>query len=78
MVMPTRPWPGPPKIPQPEPWPKIGDWHKWFAWYPVTVNGKLQWCKFVYRRKWIHGFRNGDVHGTQYGTIFDVLKNEVV
>lgn len=49
-------------------------WKKWFAWHPVTINGKLTWLKTVYRRGsgifWRH-------HTWEYGTIFDILQSEV-
>jgi len=25
-------------------------WHKWFAWYPILINGNFIWLKFVERR----------------------------
>jgi hypothetical protein len=77
MVTPTRPWPNPPpfRVPQPDPWTRKGNWQKWFAWYPVKVNGDTQWLKFVYRRKWINVFHSGDEFKTEYGTVFDILKD---
>jgi hypothetical protein len=76
MVTPTSPWPNPPpfRVSQLESLPKKGNWHKWFAWYPVKVNGDLQWLKFVYRRKWINTFRSDEEFKTEYGTVFDILK----
>jgi hypothetical protein len=73
MAMPTRPWPNPYKPPQPQPWPKLGNWCKWFAWHPVKVNGSNQWLKVVYRRKRVS---REDIHlygWWEYGTIFDVV-----
>lgn len=29
---------------------QVKDWHKWFAWKPVSVNGEVAWFKFIYRR----------------------------
>jgi hypothetical protein len=26
------------------------DWHRWFAWYPVEVNGKRTFLRWVKRR----------------------------
>ena len=28
----------------------ITDWHLWFAWYPVYVEGKMTWAENVYRK----------------------------
>lgn len=51
-------------------WLKIyGEWHKWFAWFPVTVDKHLVWLEFVERRyhfdcgyddysKWLYRMRN--------------------
>jgi hypothetical protein len=76
MVNPNTPWHNPPyRPPQPEPWPKKGNWHKWFAWYPVKVDGNTKWFTFVYRRKWIELYRGRDEFKSEYGTIFDILKD---
>jgi hypothetical protein len=73
MVMPTRPWPNPYRPPQPDSWPKLGNWEKWFAWHPVKVTGSRQWLKFVYRRKRVYRV-DIVMHGWwEYGTIFDVV-----
>jgi len=50
-----------------------GDWHKWFAWYPVKVGDQWQWLKFVYRKQWLS--YSLDIM-TEYGTLFDVLKEQ--
>jgi hypothetical protein len=60
--------------PQPEPWPKKGNWHRWFAWHPVKVDGERKWLTFVYRRKWFNPFRDITLK-TDYGTVFDILKD---
>lgn len=31
---------------------RVGEWHKWFAWYPIYVGGTAYWlctieCKFT-------------------------------
>ena len=60
-------------------------WQKWFAWYPVLVNGSRFWGKYVYRRMPIIQWpRLTDVFSEyppvrswEYGTIFDVLKGSV-
>jgi hypothetical protein len=25
-------------------------WHRWFAWYPVVVDGSFVFCRYVERR----------------------------
>lgn len=25
-------------------------WYKWFAWYPVKINNKIIWGKFIEKR----------------------------
>ena len=25
-------------------------WHRWFAWYPIRIEGKLIWLRFVERQ----------------------------
>jgi hypothetical protein len=55
-------------------WPPLTDWEKWFAWYPVKVNGEWQWLRVVYRKKWANPL-NDPALRTVYGTIFDVLKD---
>jgi len=53
----------------------VGGWHKWFAWYPVKVGDQWQWLKFVYRKKWVNSLNSIDTM-TEYGTLFDVLKEQ--
>jgi hypothetical protein len=77
MVTPTRPWPNPPRagtitglagtvIYYPQ-------WKKWFAWYPVKVNDKLTWARFVYRARFCYREDVYIRHYYKYGTIFDVM-----
>jgi hypothetical protein len=48
-------------------------WHKWFAWYPVTVHDKRIWLKTVYRKNmYMFGVPRSPCK-TLYGTLFDVL-----
>jgi len=46
-------------------------WIKWFAWYPVRVNGKWTCFKTVYRKA---KYGRPSLEYT-YGTLFDVLKD---
>lgn len=49
-------------------------WEKWFAWYPVKVQGKRTWLRTVYRRS-VHSYVDmDDWTKYEYGTIFDILK----
>ena len=48
-------------------------WSKWYAWYPIKVNGNLLWLTHVYRRKVIYTIKGGQ--GYEYGTVFDLLKD---
>ena len=36
------------------------NWHRWFAWHPVTLrNGHFVWLRFV-ERKWDTGDATGE------------------
>jgi hypothetical protein len=51
-------------------------WKKWFAWHPVKIHGRSVWLKTVYRRC-INTYVDMDNWKRyEYGTIFDVLRNE--
>ena len=53
-----------------------GSWQPWFAWRPVTIHGRRVWLKKVYRR-WINTYVDmEDWTRYEYGTIFDVIKDE--
>jgi hypothetical protein len=52
---------------------KIMPWEKWFAWYPVKVNGNYTWLKTVYRRCINTYVDMDDWSRYEYGTIFDVI-----
>ena len=51
-------------------------WEKWFAWYPVKVRGRHVWLKSVYRRSVYLRFDIVESRRVEYGTVFDVMKNE--
>ena len=51
-------------------------WEKWFAWYPVKVCGRYVWLKAVYRRTVYLRFDIVESRRVEYGTLFDVMKNE--
>ena len=52
-------------------------WEKWVAWYPVKIDNKYKWMSTVYRREIK---RYGDQRMMspeyEYGTLFDVLKED--
>ena len=50
-------------------------WTKWFAWRPMTVNGKRTWLKVIYRRRLNTYVDYDNWSRYEYGTIFDVLKD---
>ena len=52
---------------------KIMPWEKWFAWYPVKVNGNYTWFKTIYRRCINTYVDMDDWSRYEYGTIFDVI-----
>ena len=52
---------------------KIMPWEKWFAWYPVKINGNYTWFKTVYRRCINTYVDMDDWSRYEYGTIFDVI-----
>lgn len=53
---------------------ELGPWKPWFAWRPVTVNGKRVWMKKIYRRSINTYVDHDDWTRYEYGTIFDVIK----
>lgn len=34
-----------------EEWRATWNWHRWFAWHPVCVEGRLRWLRTVERRR---------------------------
>lgn len=30
---------------------RLGNWHRWFAWYPAKINGSAVWLSFIWRRR---------------------------
>ncbi len=55
---------------------EITPWQKWFAWRPVKIRGKRVWLKTVYRRCINTYVDFDDWSRYEYGTIFDILKEE--
>lgn len=55
---------------------RMGQWHRWFAWYPVRVGeNDCRWLEFVwrlciYRSEW------GDVYWDTYYKPIEVKPNE--
>jgi hypothetical protein len=52
----------------------ISSWYEWFAWYPVTVEGKRAWLEKVYRRDCARHTPAGSRYWTEYTTLFGILK----
>lgn len=51
-------------------------WSKWFAWYPVRLNGHYVIFKTIYRRAIPKTYVTiDDWTRYEYGTIFDVLND---
>lgn len=55
---------------------KVYEWHEWFAWRPVKVHGKRVWLKRVFRRCINTYVDHDDWKRYEYGTAFDVIRNE--
>jgi hypothetical protein len=51
-------------------------WRAWFAWHPVRVHGQWTWLKTVYRYCTNNYVDQEDWPRFQYGTIFDVVRDE--
>ena len=51
-------------------------WKKWFAWRPVKIHGRYVWFRTVYRRCINTYVDQEDWSRYEYGTVFDVLKEE--
>jgi hypothetical protein len=32
---------------------RLSEWRKWFAWYPVYINGTAYWLTYVMRRDYV-------------------------
>jgi len=55
----------------------VHPWEEWFAWRPVKLlDGNRVWLKKIYRRCINTYVDHDDWQRYEYGTIFDVLKNE--
>jgi hypothetical protein len=52
-------------------------WQAWFAWYPVKVNSERVWFKTVYRRCINTYVDYDDWKRYEYGSILDVLAEDV-
>ena len=55
----------------------LSKWQPWFAWRPVTtVGGDRVWCRKIYRKAHQHYDGVQVWHTYEYGTEFDILRNE--
>lgn len=49
---------------------RMGKWHRWFAWHPVTVgHGKRCWLMWVERRGDYWGSWHGDGWDMEYRNV---------
>jgi hypothetical protein len=51
-------------------------WQSWWAWRPVQVHGRWTWLTTVYRYRTNNYVNRDDWPQYQYGTIFDVVRDE--
>ena len=51
-------------------------WRAWFAWHPVRVHGRWTWLTTVYRYRTNNYVNHDDWARYQYGTFFDVMRDE--
>lgn len=50
-------------------------WKPWFAWRPVTtISGQRIWLRSIFKRTWSR-VATPEVIGHEYGTVFDILKD---
>ena len=54
----------------------FSEWEEWFAWRPVKVKGKRVWLKKVFRRCINTYVDHDDWKRYEYGTAFDVIRND--
>jgi len=55
---------------------ETGPWQQWFAWRPVKIKGERVWLETICRRKINTYVDYDDWARYEYGTLFDVLRNE--
>ena len=41
-------------------------WHQWFAWHPITVQGKIVWMQRVERKFWQYNSWDKTHQGVDY------------
>ena len=54
-----------------------GAWQKWWAWRPVKIDDQRIWLKSIYRRKITKFVDNEQWSYYQYGTIFNILADDI-
>jgi hypothetical protein len=47
----------------------VREWHRWFAWYPVRVDGSMVWFEFVERQSTFYNTGLGGVWEHEYRTV---------
>jgi hypothetical protein len=51
-------------------------WRQVFAWRPVNINGKSKWLTKVWRRRIETWSDPDDLRVYEYGTVFDVIRDD--
>ena len=53
---------------------RIAKWHKWFAWYPVTLeDGRFVWWQWVNKRTAIEYSYDGAAGPVNYYTVLEIV-----
>jgi hypothetical protein len=48
---------------------RVAEWHRWFAWYPVEVDGKWVWLETLCRRGTFRVWWDADWYEWEYRII---------
>lgn len=56
---------------------RLKKWQRWFAWYPVRIDGQRVWLEYVYRRTTVYYGGMGDtLFETEYADLLTMLKKQ--
>lgn len=47
-------------------WAKRSNWHRWYAWYPVSLGSKWAWLEWVERRRTVQIDAYGNYYEWEY------------
>jgi hypothetical protein len=54
---------------------RLEKWRRWYAWYPVRIDGERVWLEYVYRRtRAYHGGMGDTVYETEYADALSMLR----